>query len=360
MKFIFSVFLLVFAIVSLPAKADKFVKSRAENFLYSGRILQTEQGAYLSWPGSSVNFAFTGKKLVLSLDDQTGNNYYNVIINGQDTYPYVIHAHQGQHDYDLSYMIKGDSTRVTLFKRTEGEEGGTYFRGVTLADDETLLPQASAPDRRILYYGDSITVGMGNEAAHNDPDNKPSEKNHYLSYAAITARTLNAEFHSIAKSGIGFMISWFDFTMPDYYDQLTAESNNDTQWQFDSWQPDVVVVNLGQNDRWLIENEKRLQAGPEKITTAYETFLRTLMKKHPDAFFICALGSMDATKTSVWPDYIATAVAAIKARPEKPEDKQRIETLTFDFTGYGAHPRVAQHLANAAKLSALIKAEMNW
>ena len=358
----YSHLLFLFFILFNPVRAfaDRFVTSANDGFTYSGRVAYTEQGAFLSWPGNSVTFSFSGNKLVLTLDDQTGRNYYNVIFDGQDISPYVIHTQRGLHQYDLSHMVRNDTTQVTLFKRTEGEEGGTYFQGVTLADDGKMLAKPVPPSRRILFYGDSITVGMGNEAAHNDPDNKPSEKNHYLSYAAITARHLNAEFHSIAKSGIGFMVSWFDFTMPEYYDQLTAESNNNSSWHFDDWQPDVVVVNLGQNDRWLIENERRLNAGPEEIKKSYEEFIRTLMKHHPDAEFVCAIGSMDATKTSVWPDYIASAVDAIKASPDSSGDGQRVHTLVFDFTGYGAHPRVEQHRENAAKLTDYLKEMMNW
>jgi hypothetical protein len=38
----------------------------------------------------------------------------------------------------------------------------------------------------------------------------------------------------------------------------------------------------------------------------------------------------------------------------------RIDTLFFEFTGYGQHPRVKQHQANAAKLTAFIKQKMGW
>ncbi|WP_412726528.1 GDSL-type esterase/lipase family protein [Alteromonas sp. D210916BOD_24] len=340
--------------------AEQFISANNVKFRYSGRVLHDGEQAFLTWPGTSVNFSFTGKQLAIVLEDKTGENYFNVIFNGDDRYPYVLHAKQGTHRYDLSHAITSDTSHITLFKRTEGAEGGTYFHGAAISENSQLLAPQQAPIRKIMFYGDSITVGMGNEAAHNDPDNKASEKNHYLSYAAITARRLNAEFHSIAKSGIGFMVSWFDFTMLDYYDQLTAHSNNNSAWNFDSWQPDVVVVNLGQNDRWLIENEKRLEATPDDIERAYEAFVRKLMLHHPNAQFICAIGSMDASQSMVWPNYIANAVSAIQSSPDNPQDKARVTTVIFEFSGYGAHPRIDQHVKNAAKLSAVIADKMNW
>ncbi|MFQ3198917.1 MAG: hypothetical protein ACJAUL_002811 [Paraglaciecola sp.] len=85
---------------------------------------------------------------------------------------------------------------------------------------------------------------MGNEAPYNGDDNLSSQKNHYLFYAPMIARILDAEFHTVSQSGIGFMIRWFDFIMADFYDQMAATGNNASRWDFTLWQPDVVV-NLG-------------------------------------------------------------------------------------------------------------------
>ena len=86
-------------------------------------------------------------------------------------------------------------------------------------------------------------------------------------------------------------------------------------------------------------------------------FYKKIRAKYPDATIICALGSMDATRDgSKWPGYIEAAVAKIKeANPG-----EKADTLFFEFTGYGAHPRVKQHQANAAKLTAFIRAKMGW
>lgn len=357
---------------SLFSYADQatveFTKSQlqiADNFSYSGRIdFNQVPGPYLTWPGTSVKFRFTGNQLRLKLNDDNGRNLFNVIFNGQNQTPYVLAAKKGLHEYNLSHMINTEVTTVEIFKRTEGDEGGTHLVAVKLGQNAKLLTAPVSPTRKIVFYGDSITAGMGNEAPHNTGDSNPVDKNHYLSYAAITARNLNAEFQSIAKSGIGFMISWFDFIMPQYYDQLTGENDNQSQWDFNRWQPDVVVVNLGQNDSWLIDDQKRLTATPEQIVRAYTNFIQTLQEKHPNAYFICALGSMDATdfnnRDNHWPEYITTAVHNIKQQAKANGQATNIDTLMFRFTGYGAHPRVNQHVDNADKLTAFIKQKLSW
>ena len=43
------------------------------------------------------------------------------------------------------------------------------------------------------------------------------------------------------------MVSWFPLIMPEMYDRLTPTEAS-SKWDFSSYQPDVVVVNLFQND----------------------------------------------------------------------------------------------------------------
>ncbi|MCU4677382.1 GDSL-type esterase/lipase family protein [Catenovulum sp. 2E275] len=340
------------------------IKPTDDGFLYTGRVgFNQQKQAIVSWPGTSIKANITGDQLIVVMDDDNGKNFFNVIINGEDNYPAVLSLKKGTHEYDLSYLLfnrNNKANQIEIFKRTEGHEGASRFLGFKLADGAKLLAAPKPLKRKIAYFGDSITSGMGNEGADNGKDDLESEKNHYLSYAAITARNLNAEFHTTSLSGIGFMVSWFDFIMPQYYDQLSAAGNNDTLWDFKQWQPDLVVVNLGQNDSWLIDNEKRLQPEPSEreIINAYKGFINQLKAVYPDARFICALGSMDATKAERkhWVNYIKTGVDELN----QADPKHKIEFITFDFNGYYAHPRVAQHVDNANKLTAKIKQVMGW
>jgi hypothetical protein len=66
---------------------------------------------------------------------------------------------------------------------------------------------------------------------------------------------------------------------------------------------------------------------------------------------------MEATRAgSPWPGYVKTAVE----RMRRQDGEQRIDTLFFDFTGYGQHPRVRQHQDNGAKLASFIRERMGW
>ncbi|MCF2947104.1 GDSL-type esterase/lipase family protein [Paraglaciecola aquimarina] len=352
---VISLFSIAFANVSL---AKQIIYPDNKNFVYTGRVdFSDTKAPLISWPGTSIKANFTGEELSIILDDQKGLNFFSVIVDGDDHSPYVIKANQGKHSYVISQSLGLGTHSVEIYKRTEGEEGSTLFKGIEIADQGQLLAPPKRPTRKIEIYGDSITSGMGNEAAHNGPDHLASEKNNYWAYGAITARALEAELHTISQSGIGVMISWFDFIMPQFYDQINADGNNNSQWNFSQWTPDVVVINLMQNDSWLIDNEKRLQPIPsdEQRIAHYQDFVSSIRSKYPSAQLICAMGSMDATKIEKWPNYVRKAVANLK---EKGDNK--IDTIFFEFTGYGAHPRVAQHKANAKKLTAFIRSKMNW
>jgi hypothetical protein len=276
---------------------------------YTGRVdFINPKQPLISWPGTSIKAKFTGNALKIKLDDQEGNNYFNVIIDGNDQFPHVLQANPGSYTYPIAY---------------------------------------------------SITSGMGNEAADNHGDKDLSEKNNYLSYGSITARNLHAEHHTVSLSGIGIMVSWFDFTMKEYFDQINAAGNNNSHWDFSSWTPDIVVINLFQNDSWLVTESKRISPIPtaDKITQAYVDFINTIRLHYPNKPIVCALGSMDITqKGSKWPGYVKTAVARIK----KMDSKANIDTIFFEHTGYKKHPRVHQHQRNADKLTELIKAKMQW
>lgn len=336
------------------------VKPSNDLLQYSGRIDFSDKDApLLSWPGTSVTGKFTGQYLAVTLDDQYGKNFYNVFIDNDFSKPVVLQLIKGEKNYVVAANLKEGTHSFLLYKRTEGEEGATFFKGLSLNDNEKLLSPPAKHSRKIEFFGDSITSGMGNESPDDGPDHLIKDKNNFWAYDAITARNLNAELHVTSQSGIGIMISWFPFIMPQFYDQLSAVGNNDTQWNFSQWTPDVVVINLFQNDSWLTDREKRMNPNPtdEQRIEAYTKFVKTIRNTYPKAYIVCALGSMDATKAgSKWPGYITTAVANMK----KENPNERMDTIFFEFTGYGGHPRIKQHKANAEKLTAFIKQKMGW
>jgi hypothetical protein len=339
------------------ATAAVTIAPESKNLQYTGRIDFSERAApVITWPGTSIAGNFTGRSFAVKLDDQNGKNYFNVFLDGDTAHPFIIQADKGSRTYLVASSLPAGKHGFLITKRTEGEEGATVFRGLELEDGGKLLQPPPRPQRRIEFYGDSITSGMGDESPDNGRDDLTKDKNSFMSYAAITARSLNAEVHMISQSGIGVMIGFPPFTMPDFYDQLSAVGSNHTKWDFSTWTPDVVVINLMQNDSWLIH---KLQPEPDDAQRieAYKKFVKRIRQLYPDAYIVCSLGSMDATRPgSPWPGYVNSAVEQIRLE----DHDQRIGTLFFEFTGYTQHPRVKQHQANATRLTTFIREKMGW
>lgn len=343
-----------------PSVAATPVAPDDKHLQYTGRIdFSVPKAPVISWPNTSIAGRFTGTSLAIRLDDQQGRNYFNVFLDDDLATPLVIEAKKGEASYVVAQQLAPGTHSFLITKRTEGEEGATVFKGLELDDGAALLDPPPRPARRIEFFGDSITSGMGNEGALNGRDDAAKDKNSFLSYAAITARALNAEVHQTSQSGIGVMISWFPFTMPDFYDQLSAVGDNASSWDFKRWTPHVVVVNLLQNDSWLIGRDHKLQPEPNDVQriAAYKAFVQRIRALYPHAYIVCALGSMDATRPgSPWPGYVRSAVEQLR----KERGDERIGTVFFPYTGYGQHPRVHHHRANAARLTGFIREKMGW
>lgn len=359
-RMVFALGALVLSLLAGPGLAAVSVGADDANVQYIGRVDQRDAAApVLSWPGTSIEGNFTGASLAVKLDDQFGKNFFDVYIDGDLARPHLVAAEKGAKTYPVADGLAPGRHSFLITKRSEGEEGATVFHGLALADGAQMLTPPPRKTRRIEFFGDSISSGMGNESPADGPDHLVKDKNSFLSYASITARALDAELHLISQSGIGVMVSWFPFTMPDFYDQLNAVGNNDTVWDFKQWTPDVVVINLLQNDSWLIDREKRLLPAPDDAgrVQAYRRFVETVRAKYPQAYIICALGSMDAVRPgSKWPGYVRTAVEQM----QKENQDRRIDTLVLPYTGFNGHPRVPQHRDNAALLTALIREKMGW
>jgi hypothetical protein len=121
----------------------------------------------------------------------------------------------------------------------------------------------------------------------------------------------------------------------------------------------VVGIKLMRNDVWLIGRDHKPQPEPDDAqrVLACKSFVMRSRRLYPKAHIVCALGSMEATRPgSAWPGYVSTAVGQIRRQ----HGDKRIDTLFFEFTGDGQHPRVRQHGANAARLTASIKQKVAW
>jgi hypothetical protein len=312
----------------------------------TGRSGITNGNPILYWGCASVEARFEGTSLGVKLKDQSGKNYYQVIIDGGA--PMRFKALSGIKTNMVASNLTAGVHQVQLFRLTEGDQGWTEFQGFVLDAGKTLQTPPAAPQLKIEFNGDSITTGLGDEATDITNDLNRVFQNNYLAYSAITARNLGAEIHCIAQQGIGIFVGWMSPTMemPDIWNRL-APKTNAALWAFSNWTPNVVVVNLLANDKARLETLTPIPTEVQ-IIQYYTNFVGGIRAVYPNAHIVCALGSMDATaEGSPWPGYIHQAVVQMA-------DGNMSECI-FPYIGVAGHPRIVHHQAMADQLTAHIR-----
>jgi hypothetical protein len=237
--------LLLFTLSGVSYGQNKFVAFNNPNIYYEGRILYKNNAAQLSWPGTSISIFFEGSNVSTILKDSDTADYYNVIIDDKNIFK--IHTDTIRHNYLLASGLSEGKHKVQLFKRTESDKGNTLFYGFEFQKNTTILPFPVTKRRRIEFFGNSITCGYAMEDNSGHDSRYGYFENNYLSYAAITARHFNAQYYCTSKSGIGIMVSWFPIIMSEMYDRLDP-TDSLSKWDFTKYTPDIVVINLLQND----------------------------------------------------------------------------------------------------------------
>ena len=357
-----AILLLVTILVLNGCNGDKeiFVSYSDPWISYEGRIDTTRiKAAQLYWSGTSIKINFRGTSIEALMRESRGDNYYNVIIDNGS--PSILKPDTVKEFHLLASNLSPGRHTVELFKRTEWDRGTGEFYGFRIRGKAKAAQKPSVKKRKIEFYGNSITAGYAVEDFSGEDSPDSTFTNNYRSYAALLARHYNAEYHCICKSGIGINISWFPTIMPEIYDLINPEDSA-SKWDFSLYQPDLVIINLMQNDSWLVNMQDHAEfqvrfgeVAPDEdaIIEAYRKFVSGIRRHYPDAHIICALGNMDATgEGSPWPAYVKQAVAALN-------DKQ-LYTHFVPYKDSPGHPTIEEQEDMARSFITFIDEHIDW
>ena len=354
---------------TLPIKGT-IVSPTDKHIQYTGRISFTnpERPAF-NYPGIQITAAFEGTSLKMIA--KPGSGYYMAQIDEAEP-------------FKVSFMEKRDSVvtlatalpdrrhLVRLMYIIEGYELYPEFWGFVLDKGRTLVDAPALPSRKVEFIGNSITCGYGNEGLNKFEHYDYATENHYLSYAALTTRALNAQHWVVARSGIGAYRNYgeaktgsprscmpvqYEYTGYAYDLKLRDEPTFLLEkWDFSRYQPDVVCINLGTNDLSTNNFDVKL------LKQGYLRLLKMVREHNPKAKIVFLCGSMLNGKEL---EIAKQLLDEVTAEANKAGDK---EVYRFNFTpqngdlGYGNdwHPSVWQHEKMAAELAAFLRALMHW
>lgn len=327
------------------AKKRRLIPPDHPDLYYIGRIDDHDPKAVvLIWQGTEIQTHFSGRSIGFRFSGASGQNFFNVIIDGEIR---VLRLVEGEtHDYMLTEELPDGGHELILHKRTEAKFSHCTFQGILLEKEAQLGPKPEPLPIRLEFYGDSITAGACNEDPGPDQYDDYSTHNNYRSYGAMTARDLSAEYVCIAISGIGVCYSWNTLLLGDFYDRLYPDPNS-ARYRFPDRKPDIVVLNVGQNDYgYAVTKDVPF---PTDFTEKYVEIVRNIRGLYPATPIICALGGMSAYHDST---ELQTAFA--KALAELKATTPQIYSMILTPFTYN-HPRTDTHEKMAMELTAFIK-----
>lgn len=351
------VLVFILAACSSGEKADKddsiFYPADSPMIQYTGRIDFTNPKLPRFWqPGAYIDFKFSGTNCKIIVKDEVlwgkNHNYYELVV---DDKAYRLQTRSATDTIDISqYLSNEKEHNVKLVKNTEANIGYMELAGIFC---KQLLQPDKKPLRKIEFIGNSITCAAGSDISEM-PCGKGEwhdQHNAWMSYAAITARTLNAQYHLSSVSGIGLMRSCcnMDIIMPQVYDKINMRDNK-ISWDFNRYHPDVVSVCLGQND------------GVQDSTAFcnnYIQFLKTLRGYYPSADFILLSSPMADDKLR---EFLRSTLTSVTRTIQNTGDK-KINFYIFEkqyINGCDYHPDINEHKEIAEKLTNYLISIKGW
>ena len=247
--------------IDLQKGTEIFVKA-TDPFVWSvGRFVKNSDGSLsFDWENAQLNINVQNASFVKILVNSTGG-FLGRLIGESDGWEVTSFYVGGRHGAVSTneFLVANDlyGTRhirvSSILEPAFGGAGPNNF--LTFLGFKTDgVPQPPTPRaRKIELIGDSISAGFGSRGFHGAPYGCPVDDNtsgNRYTYNWMLAENFTADLVPIAWSGKGMYENCCDkgITMPFLYLQTLAGKSYSADWDFSSWVPDLLFINLGTND----------------------------------------------------------------------------------------------------------------
>jgi lysophospholipase L1-like esterase len=318
----------------------------------AGRVEVSSSTVQYSWPGVYFEGRVRGTGVGIVLNDSAAD--YDVQVDGATVATLVT---PGQTTRWVNGLSDTDHA-VRLVKRNESPWSSSEFGGFVAAPGGAILTKPAARSRQVEFIGDSLTAGYGDTSTSRDcaGDRVNRTTNADVSYGALTARRLSADYQIDAISGKG-MVRNYNGGDPGtdyrtYYDRALLSVAGDV-WNPGTWRPQLVVVYLGTNDFSTAINAGEPWTADSLVAayrTAYSGFLQKLRTRYGASTTIVAVG-----------DYVQQVVQERASAGDSRVRYWFLDGTGLDFLGCDWHYSTRDHQLIADRLSTFIETlPMGW
>ena len=340
---------------------DNFVKKLGRTYYYNDAL-------WLAMPASGIEFTVTGTRAEIELlGDNVSTASWGkknlsrvaVFVDGvrvadtlMDSKTKTITAFEC--DTEITATIK-------IIKLSECINSTVAIKNVSVTSLGDIAPTTARP-YKIEFIGDSITAGFGIDINNPYTEFTTASEDITKTYGYRTAQAFGADVSIVAFSGYGIMSGTVKH-IPDYYYSHGKSLGKFDEtldlptvgWDFSQYQPDLIVINAGQNDISYCTGNPQREA---EFVSAYVKFLKQVRKVNPNATILCTLGIMSGSLY----DEIELAVS----RYTSETGDTNVYAMQFDkqlkSDGYAIafHPTEATHIKAANALIAKIQQIKGW
>lgn len=319
---------------------------------YLSRTEASKQFTLLDWSGSGFELAVRGGTVKANLSGPDASLdaavWMAVYVDGQRVRKFPLKNGENEW-YTLAENLPVDKvTAIRVVKLSEASWGKAVFQGLLVSG---ALESPALPERRIVWIGDSITCGFGVLGKKATDPFSTKTQDVTLTYGWILSEALNAQRHIVSVSGYGVATantgSTTDALIPKIYPYTQFGGNG--RWNYDNYQPDLVMVNLGTNDVFG-------GSSAETLCNGVRSFLTQLRAAHPNATIVWVYGFM-----------LNNHQSAIKAEVEAfAKNDSKVHFLPAAIAkgnaelGSGGHPSDDAHARLAKTLLPQVKEIMGW
>lgn len=299
----FAVLMLVAGMLPAGASGSKRTKAGRNNerkiitmaeaagmYKTQGRTGIVGQGLSIDWSGAGIEFNADCEGdvvLHLKIESVLPDTFFTAFVDGErmdrleaDTSP----NDEEEAELTIASGLPRGEHNFRFYNQTECAVATVSIESIALTGQLTDPPEENG--RMIEYVGDSYLTGYGCLVKGGDDGDgwdKANISDGSQSLGVMTSEDLKADYSILAVSGYGLVcgIGGRDANMPKYYDYISWErSHTDADaWDF-SRQADVVVVELGDNDRYFVSS---LGISNDEIQAAAKDFAAHIRSKNPHA-----------------------------------------------------------------------------
>lgn len=357
------------------------------NLKVHGRTIADASPLPLFWTHAGIEVNCTGSELWIDLECEY--DFHEIWVAGEVNRALMFRQMlmPGENSICLfRSMIGGPVKNVRFYRELQAmnDNPEVHLLVKGLRTDGEFLP-VEEKKLKFEFIGDSITSGEGSYGAREDTEWLAMYMSSSRTYVNIIERMMDADCRAISQGGWGVYTGWDNnrsHNIPHIYSKVCGLANGEKnemlgaqkEYDFSSWIPDAVIINLGTNDECSFRmpgmevegygfcksrSDEEGRKDPEDlkaVANAVEAFLKQLREKNPTSLLLWVYGMMGN-------DLEPVIRSAVEQYSDKTGDRN-VDYLPLPDTtpaniGAHSHPGFFSHLASARILAGYLGEHFN-